>query len=234
MTGTPLSDDDIVLAGEAVLGLLDASESAVVAARTATDPAFAAEMSAWEERLAVLLAASAVMPNETLWARLAPRLPQVANATRAQPDTATLRWWQGGAALSTGIAAVFAMMLVNPPARPPVGTAPALVATLVPSDNGRSAMAIAYDPQRSEMLVTPVAMPVGAKVPELWVIDGKGNAKSLGIIAASGVSRVAVSPALRGQMTAGATLAITMEPAGGAPDGKATGAVLVSGKIESL
>ena len=203
MTGISLSDDDIMLAGEAVLGLLDAPAIAEVAARIATDPAFAAEVSAWEERLAVLLAASAEMPDETLWPQLAVRLSHAANANRPQSGTVMLRWWQGGTALATGVAAVLAMMLVNPPARSPVVTAPALVATLVPADNGRSAMAIAYDPQRSEMLVTPVAMPVGAKVPELWVIDGNGNAKSLGVIAASAVSRVAVAPALRAQMTAG-------------------------------
>ncbi len=234
MTGTPLSDEDIMLAGEAVLGLLDAPAIAAVAARIATDAAFAAEVSGWEERLAVLLAASAEMPDETLWSQLAARLRHAANANRLQSGTVMLRWWQGGAALATGIAAVLAVLLVNPPARPPAVTPPALVATLVPADGSRSAMAIAYDPQRSEMLVTPVGMPVGAKVPELWVIDGAGNAQSLGVIAASGVSRVAVAPGLRRQMTAGATLAITMEPAGGAPDGKATGAVLVSGKIESL
>jgi anti-sigma-K factor RskA len=41
-----LSEDDIALAGEFVLGLLDAAEQAAAQARAATDAMFAAEIEA--------------------------------------------------------------------------------------------------------------------------------------------------------------------------------------------
>ena len=64
-------DDIDALAGEYVLGTLDAAERADVAARRAGDPALSAAIRAWERRLAPLDAAMpAVAPPADLFARI--------------------------------------------------------------------------------------------------------------------------------------------------------------------
>lgn len=228
-TPPPLSEDDIILAGEAALGLLDRAGEAVVASRIATDPRFAAEVAAWQDRFAPMLAHEPTPPSARLWQNIAARIGEAPG--RRAANGPSLRLWQGLAGGATAVAATLAFMLVNPPAPPP--SAPTLVAALG-SESGRAAMTAAYDSQRAELLITPVAMAADAGFPELWVIDASGDAKSLGFVKADGATRVAVGPALRDRMKSGMTLAVTLEPDGTAPHAKATGPVVVSGKIEIL
>jgi anti-sigma-K factor RskA len=84
------------------------------------------------------------------------------------------------------------------------------------------------------MLLTPVALDTGALYPELWIIPADGKARSLGMINGDRPTQMDVSPDMRPYMNEGALLAITPEPAQGAPGGVATGPVLASGKINLL
>jgi anti-sigma-K factor RskA len=230
VTVRTLSEDDVVLAGEAALGLLDRAGEATVAARVATDAAFAAEVNAWTERLAPLLVSAAEPPSAKVWNDVRARLGSV--ATR-RPANGPVRLWQAIAGTATAVAATLAIMLVNPPAQAPVTPAQTLVATLG-SETGRAAMTAAYDAQRGELVMTPVSLDTGARFAELWVIDGTGDAKSLGFVDANGATRVPVAQALRTRMKSGMTLAVTLENDNGAPHAKAEGPIVVSGKIEIL
>jgi anti-sigma-K factor RskA len=230
MTTPPLSEDDIILAGEAALGLLDRAGEAVVASRIATDPRFAAEVFAWQERFAPMLAAEATPPSAKIWQGIRMKIGAV--PTRRAANT-SVRLWQGIAGGATAVAATLAFMLVNPPAQRPAEPSPTLIAALG-SETGRAAMTAAYDTRRAELVVTPVAMKANGGFPELWVIDARGEAKSLGFVKADSATRVAVGPALRTRIKSGMTLAVTLEPDGTAPHAKAAGPVIVSGKIEIL
>ena len=69
---------------------------------------------------------------------------------------------------------------------------------------------------------------------ELWLIeDGKPPA-SLGVLPADGRGDVLVTASLRDAFAAGKTIAITVEPLGGSPDGKPTGPVIALGKTRLL
>jgi anti-sigma-K factor RskA len=230
MTARPLSDDDIVLAGEAALGLLDRANEAVVASRIATDANFAAEVLAWHERLTPMLAADATPPPAKIWNDIRVKIGAVPTR-RAANSSVTL--WKSIAGGATAVAATLAFMLVNPPAPRPIAPAPTLVAALG-SESGRAAMTAAYDARSGELIVTPVAMKADGRFPELWVIDASGDAKSLGFVDANSATRVAVNPELRARMKSGMTLAVTLEADGTAPHAKAAGPVIVSGKIEIL
>ena len=229
MTLAALSDDDIVLAGEAALGLLDRAGEASVAARIATDPAFAAEVNAWSERLTPLLASAATPPSAQVWNAVHAKLDTA--ATR-RPANGSVRLWQAIAGTATAVAATLAIMLVNPPAQTPTPSN-TLIAALG-SETGRAAMTAAYDEARGELVMTPVALDVGARFAELWVIDGAGDAKSLGFVDGNSATRVPVALALRTRMKSGMTLAVTLENDNGAPHAKAAGPIVVSGKIEIL
>ncbi len=231
MTLPSLSEDDIVLAGEAALGLLDRASEAVVASRIATDPRFAAEVAAWQERFAPMLSGETTPPSAKVWQDIQVKIDKV--PTQRPANTPSVRLWQAIAGGASAVAATLALMLANPSAPRPDGPSATLVAALG-SESGRAAMTAAYDSQRGELLITPVAMQADGGFPELWVIDASGDAKSLGFVKADGATRVAVGPALRSRMKSGMTLAVTLEPDGTAPHAKAAGPVIVSGKIEIL
>jgi len=129
---------------------------------------------------------------------------------------------------------LFAALYFMQPSRvtPPTPSAP-LVAALG-SDTGNAAITARYDAGSGELLLTPVALDTGALYPELWVIPADGKARSLGMMASDKPTQVTVNAELRTFMEQGATLAITPEPAGGAPGGKATGPVIASGKITTI
>jgi len=81
--------------------------------------------------------------------------------------------------------------------------------------------------------VRPVAAPPQPdKSYELWIIDEKlGAPRSLGVIDAA---HVTASPRLGSfdrAVVQGATYAVTVEPPGGSPDGKPSGAPVFVGKL---
>jgi anti-sigma-K factor RskA len=124
-------------------------------------------------------------------------------------------------------------MVLNRPTPAPVGAPAPLIAALG-SETGRAAMTASYDRVSGTLTVTPVSMETGKLYPELWVIPAGGSAHSLGIVTRDRPTQVIVAPEARAFLGTGATLAITPEPAGGAPGGKATGPVIASGTITTI
>lgn len=229
-----LSEDDIALAAELVLGLLDPAETASARARMAIDPAFSGEVAAWEQRLMPMLEGAEAAPPEKIWHQIQ---SGITPATGQDNQQGRLRFWQGLSALSTVAAlllGVVALRQPDPPAAPaPVVQAPLMVAALG-SDTSNMSMTASYDAQSGRLTLTPVSMDTGDLYPELWLIPADGKARSLGIVTRDRPSQIPVSANLRGLMGKGATLAITPEPEGGAPGGKATGPVIASGTITTI
>jgi anti-sigma-K factor RskA len=226
---TMLTEDDIAMAGEFVLGLLDPAAEAQANARIATDVDFAAEVEAWRVRLAPMLDGGDVAAPANGWSRVAAALPR--ESVQGRSGAGPWKWATGFSAIAAALFAVLYFM--QPPSvAPPTASAP-LVAALG-SDTGNAAITARYDPETGAMLLTPVALDTGALYPELWIIPADGKARSLGIIRADRASEVAVTAELRQYFDEGVTLAITPEPQGGAPGGKATGPVIASGKITTI
>jgi anti-sigma-K factor RskA len=224
-----LTEDDIVLAGEHALGLLDPADRAAAAARVATDPEFAAEVEAWRVRLQPMLEGPDEAPPPHLWQRIETQLPSL-----AQDNGGTsLRWWKGASFVSTAVAAALAAVLLFQPKPPPPAMPAAPLVAALSGDQGNVAMTAQYDARDGQLLVTPVRLDTGRLMPELWVVPEDGQARSLGVMMAGRPMRVTVPVQLRPHLHRGVTLAVTPEPAGGAPGGKATGPVIASGKIVS-
>ncbi len=234
-----LTENDIALAGELALGILDSAETAQANARCAIDTEFAAEVEAWRERLLPMLDGVSADPPADAWDKINGAIRNADMPTAAN-DNGALRLWKGLTALSGSIAAVLAVMLfTQPSAAPIVGLDIAannkvsqqqLVAALQ-SATGPSAVTASYNPASGELLITPVSMDTGDLYPEVWIIPADGTPHSLGVVARTGASRYTVNPQVRQFLANGATIAITPEPATGGPGGKPSGAVMVSGKI---
>ncbi|MBP7952349.1 MAG: anti-sigma factor [Sphingorhabdus sp.] len=228
---TLLTQDDIALAGEYVLGLLDAAESASAAARAATDADFAAEVAAWRERMAATIDSADETPPAKAWADIERNLPAPSQQDTGKGGT---RVWQAIAALSSIAAAYFAFIawqpstIVLPPEQP-------LIAALG-GDGGKNANAVTarYEVANGQLLLTPVALDTGDLYPELWVIPKDGKPRSLGMITLGRSTQIVVTPEMREFIAQGATLAITPEQQSGAKFGVPTGPVIASGEITTI
>lgn len=228
---TMLGEDDIALAGEYVLGLLDASAEAAALARISIDPNFASEVDAWRNRLQPMIDGNDTPAPASVWAAVSSRLP---HSSGQDTEPGSPRFWQILAGVSTSAAAVLAIILLQKPmpAPPPPPAAPLIAA--LGSETGRASLTARYDSGSGKMLLTPVSLKTGKLFPELWVVPADGQARSLGIVRADGASEIIIGPDMRGFIGEGAVLAITPEPEGGAPGGKATGPIIASGKITTV
>lgn len=224
---TMLNDDDIALAGEYVLGLLDPAAQAQIAARIATDAAFADEVHAWRERLAPMLAGEELPPTH-LWDGIRAKLLP---ATGQDVGAAKVTFWRTMTVVSAGAAAILGILLLQKPDMPAPVTAQAPVIAALGSEGGEASLTASYDKNSGQMLITPVSLDTGDLYPELWVIPADGTARSLGLVDQSQAQLITVPADMRQYLDAGGTLAITPEPSGGAPGGKATGPVIASGKL---
>ena len=225
-----LNEGNIALAGEYALGLLDAADAATATARVATDAAFSAEVEAWRQRLMPILDGQDEAAPAHIWSGIAAKLPAPAVQDN---ETRRVRFWQLTSFASAGVAAVLAALLFFQPQPAPETPNTPMVAALG-SETGKASLTARYDSKSGDMLLTPVSLETGKLFPELWIIPSDGKARSLGIVAGDHATHMIVPTKMRQFMVQGATLAVTPEPPSGAPNGKATGPVLASGKIISV
>ena len=228
---TVLDEDDIALAGEYVLGLLDAAADASASARVATDPQFAVEVEAWRVRLQPIIDSNDALAPPHIWNVIEAALPKQTLQDNAGGNA---RIWQVLAGLSTSVAAILAIMLLQQPAAvvPPAPVAPLIAA--LGSETGQASLTARYDGGNGQMLLTPVSLDTGKLYPELWIIPADGKPRSLGMVRGDAPSQISISADLRSFIDQGATLAITSEPQTGGPGGQPSGPVLASGKIVTI
>jgi anti-sigma-K factor RskA len=226
-------DDADLLAGEYVLGTLDAAAMASVRGRAATDPALADAIAVWERRLAPLAdAVPPVLPPPGLWRRLeqAIAVPPVPANDPAKPSLwRSVRLWQGTTAAALALAAAFAAVALLPGQPAPMRFAalgtPGAAATVAP---GYMAKAMP-DGTLVVAAVAPAPVPAGREM-ELWILPpGADRPASLGMLPAAGRSiTVASMPAT------GTHLMISLEPPGGSPTGAPSGPVVYAGVLVTV
>ena len=232
------------LAADYVAGTLRGQARRRLEALLPAHPVLHRAVQAWQHRLAPLTAALPLeTPPEHVWhgieRRLWPPTQAAADAGRAAASAAgwwgQLRVWRGLAATLGAVAVALVVLTVQtPPAEAPVvvvlqqvpgqaaaALAPAIVASL--SADGR---ALTTRPLQPVHLQADRAL-------ELWAVPVSGAPRSLGTIAPEGMSVVSrhrlTSSLLQGDV---ATLAVTIEPAGGSPTGAPTGPIVYAGQLK--
>lgn len=221
-------EEDVVLAAELALGLLDGAELAAARRRQLADPAFAASVERWALDFAPMAQEVAEAgPTPGLWDRIAARLP---GADDRRLVLAVRRWRALAVAASAAAAALLVILLLRPIPTPVVlRPEPAVVAQITGSEG--AIFQARYDGAQGMLHVRTEAMPATRLAPELWVIPAGGKPVSLGLVANRGGRDVAVAPAHRALLAEGATLAITMEEPAGAPHAGPSGPPVAAGKI---
>lgn len=221
--------EDELTAAEYALGVLSGAERTAAELRLAREPAFARLVSAWEERLAPLVAEiDEVSPPPQAWDRIAAALP-------SQPEArsglwSSLAFWRGFGLASALAAACLALFIY-------LGAAnhgEPLVAAI--DGGGHHHFVATVDARRTTIAVMPAAFAgdVNGRVPELWLIPADGKPRALGLLQADHAVTLAMPAALSPLATPNAVLAVSLEPPGGSPTGQPTGSVIASGKLENL
>jgi anti-sigma-K factor RskA len=232
----PPSDD--LLAAEYVLGVLAAGSRLAAEARTASDPAFADRVSAWQRRFAPLaLELRPVEVPSRVWTRIQERLgwsPAVASA--GSGTARSLYFWRLTAGIAAAAAlALLAVDLVPRWNAPTVSEAQlARSVTTLTRDDGMPGWLATVDPNRGTVLMVPVPSAPDAKgrAAELWLIPPGQAPRSLGAVSITQARTVEVPRVLRAELTSSALLAITLEPPAGIPHAAPTGPIIAKGPIQ--
>jgi anti-sigma-K factor RskA len=223
--------DGGVLAAEYVLGVLSAAERREVERRLAREPALAAEVAFWQERLSGLAdAAPPVAPPPGAWSRIESAIAAETGAAPARPWIwQSLAFWRGLTAASATLAAASIAALAY------VSLAPAPLTATLGGSAGQPNFVAAVTATANTLVVVPAALTSDPRAYELWLIpSGETRPRSLGLIQPGQPVRLSIPAGLTGRITPDATLAVSLEPTGGSPTGEPTGPVIATGKLTKL
>ncbi len=226
--------DHETLAAEFALGLLEGAERATAMRLMLADPDFAASVARWRAHFATLFE---VWPETAAPANGLARIEQALRPLAANDAAPTLGLWQAIAGLSSLVAAGLIVVLALRPGDAPgpapvqiAARAPVLVASIIPVKEG-TPVAAAYDPASATLRVAAAALSDEGHSAELWVIAKDGVPQSLGLLGVTSRTESKVAGPTQRRLTEGSTLAVTIEPIGGAPGGKPTGPVVATGLL---
>lgn len=232
---TPDQERD-ALAAELALGLLEGQSRADALRLSLSDPAFAAEVAAWEAKLAPLHGEWAeAQPGFAVWSGIERQLVDApTDIDKVTAIETRLRRWRTGALLSGAVAAALALVLITRPVPAPAPATPQLAVARIESDPAGPLVLARYHQDSGLMQLRIHGFEPSALAPELWVIPEGGVPVSLGQIGHAGEAEMTMPPPHRLLMTEGATLAITMEPVSKTPHPAPSSAAVASGKIITI
>lgn len=230
------------LAAEFVAGTLRGAARRRFEALLPAHPALRGAVRAWQDRLIPLtLVVTPQTPSPSVWARIQQRLDAASGvAPRAGSQAAPGSWrqlafWRGLAGVASVAAIALAVVLATPgTAQPPIVVV--LGPAAPPAEGVSTASFVAsISPDGRSMVtkpITPVKLEPNHSL-ELWAVPKARPGqpaeapRSLGVVSADGATVVQ-----RGKVLDDVdALALSLEPPGGSPTGKATGPILYVGKL---
>lgn len=216
------------LAGDYVAGLMRGGARRRFEGLMAADAALRREVREWEDRIYPLAwSLPPVTPPRRVWRAIQERVRRTAPKRSWRWDS-VLPWRVLSGALALALVVGVTLPLLELEQRGPRPTALAVLATpqeqpvLVVRWDSRGLLHVRALENLSGMS--------GDKVLELWALPPGQPAQSLGLVAPTGMTTLRLPQGLTGVPQ----LAVTLEPPGGAPGGKATGPILMSGKVVQI
>ncbi len=179
------------LASDYVLGTLSEIERARVTQLIASNPAVASAVRAWERRLLPLVSGILpVAPPASVWQSIETRIgPYQRRAPERRWRSAIRAHWLTAAALAAGIfLGIGTMTLVQYSETVPES----YVGFLAPSPGARPALhasARRKDRQLFVKMITPMSIPQDQRL-VLWALPADGPARRLGVVEATGKTRL--------------------------------------------
>jgi anti-sigma-K factor RskA len=224
----PFEMDRDAQVAEYVLGTLTAAARDAFEAELARDTELQRRVAAWAARLQPL--ADSVAPvapppalRERVLSGVTPR------GTPEEPPFKVARWlaWTFGLSAIAGAVAAALVILLTP--QPPRLGGYAMLHDPKGSD---SVVVFQIDKERqgAVVLASAPAAETGHDY-ELWVLPPGKTPISLGVVKAGKRDERPLLPSIATQMKEGASLAVSLEPAGGAPAGAPTGPIVFTGTL---
>ncbi|MFJ6323340.1 MULTISPECIES: anti-sigma factor domain-containing protein [unclassified Rhizobium] len=224
---------DEVLAGEYVVGVLSAEARRRVEQRMTSDRSFALLVERWQSDLSSFNDDyQDATPGAAVFAQIEGLL------FGAQPSPVARGLWNAASfwrwvSLGTSAIAVAALVYASGALRPSSSRGP-VVAQLSAPDNPVNLLA-SFDASSGRLKIVPVAAGTRQeKSLQLWFVPGSGNPRSLGVFQPNAEGELLIPADLRETISAGATLAVSLEPFGGSPTGLPTGPIVASGTARQL
>ena len=225
-----------MLAAEYVLGTLHGAARRRFTRLMLTDAQLVTEVRYWEQRLAQFnRRIKPITPRELVWAGISHAI-NINKVTSIKPASSALNLWRGWAVISTAASVILSFGLWQEMQKPPkvitqmqlvrvevpVQVAMPFVAVLQPGKTD-AMWKISIYPEKGFIKVATAGhykMDEKAHSLELWVVTPDGP-HSLGLLPMTGSGEMPMPKDLPmpGDM---ATLAVSMEPQGGSPNGKPT------------
>jgi len=109
---------------------------------------------------------------------------------------------------------------------------PVEIATLTGKEIATVSAKLSADGRTLELLAARPTISSPDKSYELWLLPANGGAISLAVLSSLD-ARFTLPPGQVERLRSGAKLAVTLEPAGGSPEGKATGPVILIGDVRT-
>ena len=219
---------------EYVLGTLGGAERAAFEAELTRDPGLQRAVAAWCERLQPLAeSVPPVAPPAALRERILAAIDGPAGSDEPRRFGFSLtQWlaWTFGLSALAGVAAA-ALVFLFMPRVPEVGGY-ALLHNAQAADHGVIAMQV--DPARRGMvLLAEAAAPASGHDYELWVLPFGKKPISLGVVKAGVREEKPIPGPALPYLKQGVSMAVSLEPAGGAPGGQPTGPIVFTGYFDS-
>lgn len=224
---------DEILAGEYVLGVLSTDARRIVERRMVDDDAFAQVVERWQSDLSPFNEDyQDVVPGTAVFKQIEGRL----FGAHHSPVTASIwnavsfwRWVSLGASAVALAAFIYASGVLQPNS-----SSGPIVAELSAPENLVNLLA-SFDASSGRLRIVPV--PAGRpeeKSLQLWLVPGNGNPRSLGVFPPNAEGELLIPFDVRQTISAGAVLAVSLEPFGGSPTGLPTGPIVAIGIARQL
>jgi len=226
-----MTDDTPTDAAEYALGLLEGEELRAARRRASTDPSFAAEIARWRGRLSSLAEeVPEIEAPASAWRRIERSL-----GARAGDNVVLLRRrlnvWRAATGAITAVAASLALVIITEDIPHRIAPAPQPMVAVIKAGNQVAAVA-SWDRDSRRLVVSEISMPIAPRHDyQLWLVPAGGKPHSLGVMPARPLVQVAIAEPISDMVGTGATLAVSLEPAGGSPTDQPTGTVVASGTI---
>lgn len=237
-----------MLAAEYVLGTLHGAARKRFARLMSTDTSLVTEVRYWEQRLAQFnRSIQPVVPRAIVWSAIDHAINKQ-KVTALRPAQRNLNLWRGWAAISTAASVILSFGLWQEMNKPPqIVTQTQLVRVEVPVQVAMPFVAV-LQPQKTDAMWKVSIYPEKGLIKvaaagqykmdekvhslELWVVRADGP-HSLGLLPMSGSGEMPMPKDLpmEGDL---ATLAVSMEPHGGSPNGKPTQVLFASPALRPI
>ncbi|MEP9386420.1 anti-sigma factor [Mesorhizobium sp. KR9-304] len=235
----PEGGGDNLVAAEYVLGVLPAQERQIAAQRIEAEQAFARLVDRWEVYFSPLAAGYAAGDVPAgVKAAVDRRLfssgttPATRPATRSASLLSSLALWRS---LAVAALAALALYIALPVLNPSVEVPPERLVASLAADGSDVRYLAVYDASTHDIGLSHVSGPLApGRDFELWVIDDRQVATSLGVIPPGSRAMLPVADDLAAKIVSGAVFAITLEPPGGSPTGQATGPIVAAGDLKAI